>query len=53
MVEQNDFSSINLFNLIMEIMNDKNRLKNIRNSMKKNDSKDVYIKVENAIREFI
>ena len=52
-VEQNDFSSINLFNLIMEIMNDKNKLKNIRNSMKKNGSKDVYIKVENAIREFI
>jgi hypothetical protein len=37
----------------MEIMNDKNKLKNIRNSMKKNGSKDVYIKVENAIREFI
>ena len=52
-MEQINFSSINLFNLIMEIMNDKNKLKNIRNSMKKNGSKDVYIKVENAIREFI
>ena len=52
-VEQNDFSSINLFNLIMEIMSDKKKLKNIRNNMKKNDSKDVYIKVENAIKEFI
>ena len=34
-------------------MKDKKKLQNVRESMKKNDSKDVYYKVENAIREFI
>ena len=52
-LEQNNFTSINLFNLIMEILKDKKKLKNVRENMKKNDSKDVYDKVENAIREFI
>jgi UDP-N-acetylglucosamine--N-acetylmuramyl-(pentapeptide) pyrophosphoryl-undecaprenol N-acetylglucosamine transferase len=52
-IEQEKFSSINLFNLISEIMKDKKKLENIRESMKKNDSKDVYDKVENAIKEFI
>jgi len=52
-IEQEKFSSINLFNLIMEIMKDKKKLKNARENMKKNDGKDVYNKVENAIKEFI
>ena len=52
-IEQKKFSSINLFNLIMEIMKDKKKLKNARENMKKNDGKDVYNKVENAIKEFI
>jgi len=52
-IEQDKFSSTNLFNLILEIMKDKKKLENIRESMKKNDSKDVYDKVENAIKEFI
>ena len=52
-IEQDKFNSINLFNLILEIMKDKKKLQNVRESMKKNDSKDVYDKVENAIREFI
>ena len=52
-IEQDKFSSTNLFNLILEIMKDKKKLENIRESMKKNGSKDVYYKVENAIKEFI
>ena len=52
-IEQEKFSSINLFNLIMEIMKDKKKLKNARENMKKNEGKDVYNKVENAIKEFI
>jgi len=52
-VEQDKFSSTNLFNLILKIIEDKKKLENVRESMKKNDSKDVYDKVENAIKEFI
>ena len=52
-MEQDKFNSTNLFNLIIEILEDKKKLANMRESMKKNDSKDVYDKVENAIKEFI
>ena len=52
-IEQNKFNITNLFNLIMEIMNDKKKLEDIRQCMKKNENKDVYVKIENAIREFI
>ena len=52
-IEQDKFSSTNLFNLILEIMKDKKKLENVRESMKKNNSKNVYDKVENAIKEFI
>jgi hypothetical protein len=34
-------------------MNDKKKLEDIRKCMKKNENKDVYVKIENAIREFI
>ena len=37
----------------MEIMKDKKKLENVRENMKKNDSKNVYAEVENAIKEFI
>ncbi len=52
-LEQDNFSSSNLFNLVMEIMKDKRKLQNIRESMKKNDSKNVYAKIENAVKEFV
>ena len=52
-IEQDKFSSTKLFNLILEIMKDKKKLENVRESMKKICSKDVYDKVENAIKEFI
>ena len=34
-------------------MKDKRKLQNIRESMKKNDSKNVYAKIENAVKEFV
>ncbi len=52
-IEQDKFSSINLFNLIQDIIQDKKKLENVRENMKKNDCKDVYSKVENAIKDFI
>ena len=52
-IEQNNFNSTNLFSLIMEIMKDKRKLEKVRENMKKNDSKNVYRKIENAIKEFI
>ena len=52
-IEQGDFNSKNLFNLMMEIMKDKKKLENICENMKKNNSRDVYVKVENAVKEFI
>ena len=53
LLEQDNFNSESLFNLIMEIMKDKRKLENIRENMKKNDSKNVYTKIENAIKEII
>ena len=52
-VEQDNLITTKLFNLIIEIINDKKKLENVRESMKKNFSKNVYIKVENALKEFI
>ena len=52
-LEQNNFTSINLFNLVMQILRDKKKLKNVRESMKKYSSKNVYYKVEKAIEELI
>ena len=36
-----------------KVIRDKKKLENMRESMKKNSSKDVYIKIESAIKEFI
>ena len=52
-INQNDFNTINLFNLLISIIKDKKKLKNIRENMAKNDSKDTFIKIEKAIKEFI
>ena len=52
-MEQKNFNSKNLFNLISNIMADEDKLKNVRERMKKNDSKEVYIKIEKAIKDFI
>ena len=52
-MEQKNFSSKNLFNLIEEIVKNKNKLENIRENMKKISSKNVYNDIENTIKELI
>jgi UDP-N-acetylglucosamine--N-acetylmuramyl-(pentapeptide) pyrophosphoryl-undecaprenol N-acetylglucosamine transferase len=51
LLEQKNFNSRSLFNLIIEIINSKNKLENIRLNMKKNRSQNVYTNVENEIEE--
>ena len=53
LLEQDNFNTENLFNLIKEIIKNKNKLKNINENMKKNHSKAVYSIIENEIKEFI
>ena len=43
----------NLFNLIIEIIRNKNKLEKIRNNMKKSYNKNVYSNIENELKEFI
>tara|TARA_B100000700_G_scaffold141113_1_gene157097 strand:- start:142 stop:1221 length:1080 start_codon:yes stop_codon:yes gene_type:complete len=52
-IEQNDFNTENLFNLIMENIKNKNKLRNMHENMKKNFNKNVYKNIENEIKEFI
>ena len=53
LLEQNNFTSEKLFNLIIEIIKNKNKLENIRESMKKNYKKNVYSDIESQIKEII
>jgi len=53
LLEQNNFNTKNLFNLIMETIKNENQLENIRKNMKKNYNKNVYSNIENEIKEFI
>jgi len=53
LLEQNNFNTKNLFDLIMETIKNENKLENIRKNMKKNYNKNVYSNIENEIREFI
>ena len=53
LLEQNNFNTKNLFDLIMKAIRNKNQLENIRKNMKKNYSKNVYSNIENEIKEFI
>ena len=52
-LEQNNFNSKNLFNLIIEKIKNKNKLEVIRENMKKNYTNNVYSVIENQIKEFI
>ena len=52
-MEQKNFNAINLFNLIKEIVKNKNKLENIRQNMKKIRSKNVYNEIEKRIKEII
>ena len=53
LLEQENFNTKNLFNLIIETIKDKNKLENVRKNMKKKYNKDVYNDIENEIIEFI
>ena len=52
-LDQENFNTKNLFNLIKETIENKNKLENIRINMKKNFNKNVYNNIENQIKEFI
>ena len=52
-LDQESLSIENLFNLILEIIKDKNKLISIENNMKNNSSKNVYSNIENALKDFI
>ena len=53
LIKQDDFNSNNLFNLIIEIINDKKKLENISKNMEKIVSGNVYNNVEKIIKEII
>jgi len=52
LLEQKDFDSNNLFNLIVEIIKNKNKLYEICENMKKNQDTNVYKSIENEVKEF-
>ena len=52
-LEQDNFSSKNLFSLLIEAIENKNKVNNMKNNMKKNYSNDVYNIIEEQIKEFI
>jgi len=52
-LDENNFNTDNLFELINESIKDKNKLENIRKNLKKDYDTNVYNNVENAIKEFI
>ena len=53
MLEQNNFDTNNLYNLILEIIKDEKKLDSMKKNMKVNSSGNVYNKIENVIKEFI
>ena len=52
-LEQHNFNSENLFNLITELVKNKNKLKILHENMKKISQKNVYSDIENQIEEII
>ena len=52
-LDQNNFNNQNLFNLIIEIIKNKNKLEIVSNNMKKNYSNKAYSIIEDKIKEFI
>ena len=53
LVEQDSFNKENLYNLIMDVIKNKNKLENIRENMKKNCKSHVYEEIEEKIKEYI
>jgi UDP-N-acetylglucosamine--N-acetylmuramyl-(pentapeptide) pyrophosphoryl-undecaprenol N-acetylglucosamine transferase len=52
-MDQKNLNKHNLLNLIVEVISDKKKLKNMCENMKKNHTKDVYNNIENKIIELI
>ena len=52
-LEQKNFNLNNLYNLIIENINDKNKLEIVHENMKKIFNKSVYFDLENQIKELI
>ena len=52
-LEQENFDSDNLFNLIMEILQDRNNLKNISLKMKKNNDKKTFENIKKIIEIYL
>ena len=50
---QDNFNNENLFNLIIEKIENKNKLKSAQENMKKNFIKEVYANIDKQIKEFI
>ena len=53
LLKEENFSTENLFNLIIESINNKQKLENARINMKKNYSSDVYGKIEKEINTLV
>ena len=53
LLEQDNFNTKNLLNLILENIENKNKLEKISENMKKIRKKDVYLNIENEIKELI
>ena len=53
LLEQDNFNTESLYNLIIETIKNKNKLEYIDENMKKIYSKNVYSDIENEIKEFI
>ena len=53
LIDQNNFNQESLFNLVIEIINNKNKLKEMREKMKKNCTDNVYSAIEKEIGEMI
>ena len=53
LLKQNNFNIENLFNLIIEIIKNKSKLKKTYINMKKNNDKNIYNNIENLIKNFI
>jgi len=52
-LEEKNFNTKNLFNLITEVIKNKNKLEKVRDSMRKNLNNNVYIDIESQIKELI
>ena len=53
LLEQDKFNTESLYNLIIEIIKNKNKLKNIREKMKEKYKNNVYSEIEDKIKEII